>query len=73
MKTVAKFKMDVAGARRIGVPVEVNTHSGWFRIMDGAKSSYTIKRHYKKHNVQMKEILEYDSTDTSIKYDSQTS
>ena len=73
MNSQIAFFMTIAGKRRRGVPTQVGAKSSWFRIMDGAKSSYTIKRHHKKHNVQMKEIPEYDSTDTSIKYDPQTS
>lgn len=52
------FFMDVAGTRRIGVPVTINTkgYTGWFRIMDGARTSFTIKRHFTKHHVEIKEI-----------------
>jgi len=57
IKVVTLFGMDVGGIRRLGVPVTVNKKSGWFRIMEGAKTSYVIKRHYRKHNVRfVKEI-----------------
>lgn len=49
------FMMDVSGKRRLGVPVRIGKHTGTFRIMDGARSSYVIKRHFKKHNVKIRE------------------
>jgi len=57
IRTVTLFKMDVGGVRRVGKPVSVHQKTGWFRIMKGAKTSYVIKRHYVKHNVQPFQVI----------------
>jgi len=49
------FMMDVGDTRRLGVPTMINKNTGWFRIMDGARTSYVIKRHFKKHHVTIVE------------------
>jgi len=73
MAELIRFFMDVDGKRRIGAPVSPNKKTGWFRIMDGAKSSYVIKRHYKKHNVIYKEVITDEDVHTSFRYEDQTS
>lgn len=45
-----KVFTDFAGGRRLGYIVKRNTHTVWVKIMMGAKSSITIKRHIIKHN-----------------------
>lgn len=66
------FFMDVGNTRRLGVPIHVGLHTSWFRIMDGARSSYVIKRHHIKHNVQIKETTR-EPFHTTIRYEAQTS
>lgn len=58
MRTKTLFTMDVGGIRRVGKPVTVNKKSGWFRIMQGANTSYVIKRHYVKHKVRVVKVPE---------------
>jgi len=74
MAQLIRFFMDVNGKRRIGAPAgEPGSKTSWFRIMDGAKSSYVIKRHYKKHNVTYKEVVRDEDVHTSFRYEDQTS
>ena len=41
----------VGGKRRLGRVVCFNSHTVLLKIMSGAKSSFIIKRHNKKHNL----------------------
>lgn len=52
---VAEYHMfcDVNGTRRLGKVVRVNTKTAVLKIMVGAKSSFTIKRHKIKHNLKL--------------------
>jgi len=43
--------VDLGKTRRLGKIVKVNTYSTWVKVMMGAKTSITIKRHNIKHNV----------------------
>ena len=43
--------VDIGGGRRLGHVVKCNHHTVWVRVMRGAKTSITIKRHFKKHGV----------------------
>ena len=45
--------VDLAGTRRLGIAVRVNTHTTWVKVMKGAKTYDYIKRHNIKHNVTM--------------------
>ena len=45
---------DVDGSRRLGRVVRVNTKTAVLKIMHGAKSSFTIKRHKTKHHLKLK-------------------
>ena len=65
--------MTVSGKRRLGVPIHVGVNTSWFRIMDGAKSSYVIKRHHVKHNVQITEAERYEAIYSPTGYEAQTS
>jgi hypothetical protein len=52
---MSRYKMwvfvDVQGKRRVGELIGINSKTVWVRVMHGAKSYFTISRHYKKHNV----------------------
>ena len=43
--------VDVGAGRRLGHVVKCNHYTVWVRIMMGAKTSFTIKRHFNKHGV----------------------
>jgi len=44
---------DFMGVRRIGEVIGLSYNTGWVRIMMGAKTYVTIKRHWTKHNVSL--------------------
>jgi len=67
------FFMTVNGKRRIGVPTMMNHKTAWFRIMDGARTSYVIKRNYTKHNVTLKEVSLIGDVHTTTRDKDQTS
>ena len=48
-----KAMFTVGGKRRIGVPVKINKHTMWVKIMKGARDYFIIKRHKVKHNFKM--------------------
>jgi len=48
--------IDVGKVRRLGEICKWNRYTVWVRIMDGAKSSFIIKRHKKKHNMKWRGI-----------------
>ena len=55
-KTVLSYNkqwcfVDLAGKRRIGEIIGYNGKTTWVRIMQGAKSYITVKRHNKKNHV----------------------
>lgn len=45
--------VDLAGTRRLGHVVKVNTHTTWVKVMRGAKTYAYIKRHNIKHNLKI--------------------
>lgn len=49
--------VDVSGQRRIGQVVVWNRCTAWVKIMKGAKSSFTIKRHKSKHNLKWRSMV----------------
>ena len=44
---------NLSGKRRLGHVVGLNHHTLWVRVMKGAKTSFTIKRHLVKHMVKI--------------------
>ena len=50
VKPIVVF-VDLAGTRRLGVAVRINTYTTWVKVMRGAKTYDYIKRHNTKHNV----------------------
>ena len=46
-----KVFVDLAGKRRLGHIVKINSHTLWVKVMDGAKTYTIVKRNYVKHNV----------------------
>lgn len=49
--------VNVDGKRRLGRVVKVNWYTTWVKVMKGAKTSYTIKRHNQKGNVKLCSFL----------------
>jgi hypothetical protein len=47
-----KMYCDVGGVRRLGYCTKLNDKTVWMKIMKGARTSFTIKRHIVKHNVR---------------------
>lgn len=43
--------VDLSGGRRLGHVVKDNYHTVWVKILIGATTFITIKRHWNKHNV----------------------
>jgi hypothetical protein len=43
--------VDLSSGRRLGHIKKYNVHTIWVRIMMGAKTFITVKRHKIKHNV----------------------
>jgi hypothetical protein len=52
LKKPMKAYVNISGKRRLGVIKKLNMHTIWVKVMDGAKTSYTIKRHVNKHKVR---------------------
>lgn len=48
--------VDLNGGRRLGQVTKRNSRTIWVKVMIGAKSSITIKRHIVKHNVTERRI-----------------
>jgi len=46
-----KVFVDLAGTRRLGKVVTINTLTTWVKVMHGAQTFSVIKRHNLKHNV----------------------
>lgn len=49
-----KIFIKVGGLDRIGQLVKANRHTVWVKVMKGAKTSFTIKRHVKKHGLHLR-------------------
>lgn len=47
-----KVWVTIDGKRRLGRVVTENTYTVWVKIMKGASSSFTVKRHKIKHSVE---------------------
>jgi hypothetical protein len=45
-----KVFVDLGNTRRLGEIVKLNQHTVHVKIMKGARTSFCIKRHIKKHN-----------------------
>ena len=43
--------VDLAGTRRLGKIVKINTLTTWVKVMNGAQTFSVVKRHNIKHNV----------------------
>jgi hypothetical protein len=49
-----KIFIRVGDTYRLGTLVKVNRRTVWLKIMKGAKTSFTIKRHVKKHDLHLR-------------------
>jgi len=49
-----KAMVNVSNTQRLGKVVKLNDKTVWVKIMEGAKTSFVIKRHIIKHNVRLK-------------------
>jgi hypothetical protein len=59
-RMAAKTFVDLGGVRRFGQVIRLNRKTVWVKIMIGARSSITIKRHRAKHH-----MLGYVRTNTA--------
>lgn len=48
----AKCYFDLNGTRRLGHILSTNRKTVWVQVMDGARTSFRIKRHKNKHHVK---------------------
>jgi len=49
---LSKAYVNLSDTRRLGKVIKMNDKTVWVSIMDGASTSFIVKRHIDKHNVR---------------------